>query len=88
MKKTQNPLKDLLNVAMLNHMDNQYFILIMNPNLKPVKLIIDSIVDQNGGKEKFKFNKKIDDSWLHTYQGNNFTIGYLEKFKAIRINFT
>jgi tetratricopeptide (TPR) repeat protein len=94
MKKSKDPLNDLFNVPMLqkDESDGQFYILIINPNLKPAKLIIDSIVDKNGGKEKFIFNEEINNSWFHTYsgdgaEGSNFTIGYLEKHKTVRINF-
>ena len=89
MKKSKDPINDLLNVPMLqqDEEDNSYYILILNPNFNPAKLIIDSIVEKNGGKENFKFDEKIDDSWLHTYSGKNFGVGYLEKYKTIRINF-
>ena len=42
--------------------DSKTFIVLLNPNFNPAKLIIDSIVEKNGGKENFKFDEKIDDS--------------------------
>lgn len=87
LKKSKDIIKELTNVALLFKDDDSDFILIANASLPPSKQIIDSIVEKNGGKNNFKFNDKIDDTWEHVYQGKQFVIGYLKQHSTIRINF-
>lgn len=88
LKNTSNIIEDYYNVPLYfdEEKESNEFILIPNQNLVPSKILIDKIIENNGGKDKFKFVGDVEDDWKYAHEGEDFLIGYLSKSYCIRLN--
>lgn len=85
--KKDNSLIKAKNVPLLFHDDESDLEYILIPNISHIshsKPIIDSIIKNNGGPKKFK--SKDVDGWSNLYDGKNFTIGYVNEYRVVRLN--
>lgn len=85
--KKDNSLFKAKNVPLLFHDDESELEYILIPHISHIshsKHIIESIIKNNGGPKKFK-PKEIE-GWSNLYDGENFTIGYVDKYKVVRLN--
>tara|TARA_B100001287_G_scaffold235392_1_gene207526 strand:- start:12523 stop:15300 length:2778 start_codon:yes stop_codon:yes gene_type:complete len=88
LKNSSNILEEYFNVPLYfdEEKDSNEFILIPNQNIVPSKILIDEIIENNGGKDQFKFVGDVEDNWKYVHEGKNFLIGYLSKSYCIRLN--
>lgn len=85
--KKDNSLFKAKNVPLLFHDDESELEYILIPHISHIshsKPIIESIIKNNGGPKKFK-PKEIE-GWSNLYDGENFTIGYVDRYKVVRLN--
>lgn len=88
LKNSSNIISDYYNVPMYfnEEKNSNDFILIPNQNIVPSKILIDRIIENNGGKEEFKYVGDVEDDWKYVHEGKEFLVGYLSKSYCIRLN--
>lgn len=77
-------LNNSVNVPALFKEDGDVYIMIRSNTESSAKKLIDKIINENGGAEKF--TKGSAPGWFYPHHCDEFTIGYLTQHKVIRLN--